>query len=378
MNAFPQGMDQATIKAGGWRALGQGDFAGWGDHGPVGPGKTFDDARRVANQKAATVVVWDPKTGTGFVKQVADADLKAKRTKNDNLWIFQRPEKRALLEKARYQRKLDREAQAKLDKKRPGKAGNPPPPPAVSGGMVTDLRVAGQWDSFPLDWVAPDAKPYENNSSFGSYEAYYDAKGRIVWLQKQMELWHVPNRPFTNDSLKIHATNKFSVVFDRMKPLVKAIYDGRLGPVCAQNLRNFIWPNSFWLEDNPRVVPIIQSPNIKANNQHGGRWGGWGEGHWIIVTIPYFIENDPNATFEAEVTFIIMTTMHELAHFCDSVPFPHDLLFYQKLVNIQRLAVETGTIKPQEFLQELGYGVKMDANGNHIGGNIDPTVPRPV
>ena len=374
---FPPGMDQSTIKAGGWKPLGQGDFAGWGDHGAVGPGKTFDDARRVANQKAATVVVWDPATGTGFVKMVADADLKTKRTKNDGLWIFQRPEKRALLEKARYQRKLDREAQAALDKKRPGKGGNPSP--AIGGGdNVTALQIAGQWDSFPLDDVPLDAHPFPNNPAFGSYEAYYDAKGRIVWLQKQMELWHAPNKPFTNDSMKIHTINKFSAAFARLKPLVKAIYDGRLGPVNAQNLRNFISPNSLWLQNDPKVVPIAQFANVKANNDHGGRWGAYCWGFWMFVTVPYFVENDLNSTFESEVTFIVLNGTHEIAHWCDSVPFPHDLLFYQKLVNIQRLAVETGTIKPHEFLQEMGYGVKMDANGNHIGGNIDPTVLRPV
>ena len=373
---FPPGMDQSTVKAGGWKPLGQGDFAGWGDHGAVGPGKTFDDARRVANQKAATVVVWDPATGTGFVKMVADADLQAKRTKNDGLWIFQRPEKRALLEKARYQRKLDREAQAKLDRKKGGKGGNPPP--VSGGGVVTALQIAGQWDSFPLDDVPPDAHPFPNNPAFGSFEGYYDARGRVVWLQKQMEIWRAPRKPFTNESLKIHAINKFSVVFDRMRPLVKAVYDGRLGPVCAQNLKNFISPNSHWLQANPRIVPCVQNSNVKADNGMGGHWGGYAWGEYIFITIPYFVEDDPNATFESEVVFMVMTSMHEMSHWCDSVPYPHDLLFYQKLVNIQRLAVEVGTIKPNEFLQELGYGVKMDANGNHIGGNIDPTVPRPV
>lgn len=374
---FPPGMDQSTIKAGGWKPLGQGDFAGWGDHGAVGPGKTFDDARRIANQKAATVVVWDPATGTGFVKMVADADLKTKRTKNDGLWIFQRPEKRALLEKARYQRKLDREAQAALDKKRPGKGGNPSP--AIGGGdNVTTLQIAGQWDSFPLDDVPPDAHPFPNNPAFGSFEGYYDAQGRVVWLQKQMEIWRAPRKPFTNESLKIHAINKFSVVFDRMRPLVKAVYDGRLGPICAQNLKNFISPNSHWLQANPRIVPCVQNSNVKADNGMGGHWGGYAWGEYIFITIPYFVEDDPNSTFESEVVFMVMTAMHEMSHWCDSVPYPHDLLFYQKLVNIQRLAVETGTIKPNEFLQEMGYGVKMDANGNHIGGNIDPTVPRPV
>jgi hypothetical protein len=371
-------MDQSTIKAGGWRPLGRGDYAGWGDHGPVGPGKTFNDARRIANQKAATVVVWDPRTGTGYIKMVKDGkDLKAKRTPNNHLWIFHRPEKRALLEKNRYQRKLDRQAQAKLDKKQGGKGPKPNPPPASSGNMVTTLQVAGGWDSFPLEMVAYDAQPYENNPAFGSYEAYYDAKGRIVWLQKQMELWHAPRKPFTNDSMKIHAINKFSVVFDRMRPLVKAVYDGRLGPVCAKNLRNFIWPNSFWLQDNPKVVPCVQNSNVKANNEYGGRWGGYAAGHWIMITIPYFVEDSPESTFESEVVFMVMTATHEMAHWCDSVPYPHDDIFYKKLVNIQRLAVEVGTIKPNEFLQELGYNVKYDIHGNHMSGNIDPTVPRP-
>jgi hypothetical protein len=185
-------------------------------------------------------------------------------------------------------------------------------------------------------------------------------------------------KQWTNETLKIHTINKFSTVFDRVKPLVERILDGAIGEVSAKNLaRMFGGPDSLWTDPNPKVIPICQHANIDARNPYGGRWGGTVRGQFVIITIPYFAEKDDNLDFDGEVAFIMSSMYHEIGHVCDD-PMPHDDLFYKKVVTINSLGHAMGITKQEDRNTNLGYGVEYDLDGNHIRGTVDPTVPRPV
>lgn len=228
-------------------------------------------------------------------------------------------------------------------------------------------------------WIPPSAQTGHANAD--SYEAYYDAKGRIVWLQKEMELNEAQGaavKKWTNESLKIHTINKFSIVFDRIQPLVQNILKGAIGDVSAKNMeRMFSGPDSLWTDPNAKVIPICQHANVEARNAQGGRWGGTVRGQFVVITVPYFAEKNDALDFDGEIAFMMGNMYHEIGHVCDE-PMPHDELFYKKVVNINTLGHTMGITKQEDRNKNLGYGVEFDINGNHLKGVMDPTVSRPV
>jgi len=228
-------------------------------------------------------------------------------------------------------------------------------------------------------WIPPSAQTGHANAD--SYEAYYDAKGRIVWLQKEMELNEaqgVAVKKWTNESLKMHTINKFSIVFDRIQPLVQNILKGAIGDVSAKNMeRMFSGPDSLWTDPNAKVIPICQHANVEAKNAQGGRWGGTVRGQFVVITVPYFAEKEDALDFDGEISFMMGNMYHEIGHVCDE-PMPHDELFYKKVVNINTLGHSMGITKQEDRNKNLGYGVEFDINGNHLKGVMDPTVLRPV
>lgn len=209
------------------------------------------------------------------------------------------------------------------------------------------------------------------------FEAYYDSKGRIVWLQKQME---GIGKKWTKETLKKHTINKFSTVFDRVQPLVQRILDGALGPTSAENLtRTFGGPDSLWTDPNPKVLPICQFVNAEArrNAPGKGRWGGTFHGQFIVLTVPYGAENRDDLTFDDEVAYMMGNVYHEISHACDTL-MRHDELFYRRLVSINTLGHSMGITKHEDRNTNLGYGVEFDLDGKYIKGNMDPTVQRLV
>lgn len=219
--------------------------------------------------------------------------------------------------------------------------------------------------------------PLRARTNTAGFEAYYDDGGRIVWLQKRMEGM---GKKWTNETLKKHTIDKFSTVFDRVRPLVQRILDGALGPASAENLaRTFGGPDSLWTDPNPKVIPICQFVNAEArrNAPGKGRWGGTFHGQFIVLTVPYGVENRDDLTFEDEVAYMMGNVYHEISHACDSL-MRHDELFYQRLVSINTLGHAMGITRHEDRNTNLGYGVAFDLDGNHIRGAMDPTVPRPV
>lgn len=220
--------------------------------------------------------------------------------------------------------------------------------------------------------------PLRARTNPNGFEAYYDDGGRIVWLQKQME--GMMGKKWTNETLKKHTIDKFSTVFDRVRPLVHRILDGALGPASAENLaRTFGGPDSLWTDPNPKVIPICQFVNAEARRPAPGkgRWGGTFHGQFIVLTVPYVAENRDDLTFEDEVAYMMGNVYHEISHACDSL-MRHDELFYRRLVSINTLGHAMGITRHEDRNTNLGYGVAFDLDGNHIKGAMDPTVQRPV
>jgi len=248
-----------------------------------------------------------------------------------------------------------------------------PDPDPDPGGL---LRVATEEARTLREaWIPLRARTAATTSS--GFEAYYDDKGRIVWLQKRMEVF---GKKWTNETLKTHTINKFSTVFDRVRPLVQRILDGALGPSSAEHLkRTFGGPDSLWTDPDPCVLPMCQFVNAEArrNAPGKGRWGGTFHGQFIVLTVPYGIENRDDLTFEDEVAYMMGNVYHEISHACDSL-MRHDDIFYKRLVSINTLGHALGITKHEHRNTNLGYGVEYDTNGNHIKGTMDPTVPRPV
>lgn len=243
---------------------------------------------------------------------------------------------------------------------------------------VKTLEVAHNARSLPENQIPVRARTGQDTEN--SFEPYYDGRGRIVWLQKNMELQHAPGiakRKWTNESLKIHTINKFSIIFDRVKPLVQAILNGAIGRVSADNLKKwFGGPGSLWTDPNPRVIPICQHANVDTYSEDGQRWGGTVKGQFIVITVPYYVEKK-NRDLEAELALTMGSIYHEIGHVCDS-PMPHDDLYYKKVVAINTLGYNMGITKYKHRNLNMGYGVQYDLNGNYISGKIDATVPRPV
>lgn len=236
------------------------------------------------------------------------------------------------------------------------------------------LRVVSTEEArtLPEAWI-----PRRARTNPAGFETHYDDGGRIVWLQKRMEGM---GKKWTNETLKKHTVNKFSTVFDRVRPLVQRILDGALGPASANNLaRTFGGPDSLWTDPNPRVLPICQFVNAEARRlaPGKGRWGGTFHGQFIVLTVPYVAENRDDLTFEDEVAYMMGNVYHEISHACDSL-MRHDELFYQRLVSINTLGHAMGITRHEDRNTNLGYGVKFDLDGNHIRGAMDPTVQRPV
>lgn len=260
-----------------------------------------------------------------------------------------------------------------VDGKRNGRRSNPnipsnPNPNPRSGRSNPNIPSNPNPNFGP---ISPDRMPPEDP---GSFEAHYDAKGRIVWLQKHMELQHASNKKWTQDSLKAHTVKKISFLFDKVKPLVRAILDGALGPTSANNLRYWFGnPGSLWLDPNPDVVPICQYVNSLAYNSDGGRWGGTVREQFFIITVPYYENEDEDLEYAVSMGAIY----HELGHICDS-PMPHDDLFYKKVVAINTLAWQMGITKFEHRNLNMGYGVEYDLDGNRTSGNVDATIPRNI